>query len=457
MTSNFIVDMKPQTLQKIIFWFFIAFCAALPLVGLAYYLNDNAIYFTSTVLTSFGFFGFLLFLIAITKKEVAIKNNISYPILLGILLLSTLSTLFAVDKSLALYGTSGRYEGLLAIIAYGGIFLAGSLIYVKKSKLRLFDMLIFVGIIQSIIGILQHIPALEHIIPSLYNRFAITTEAFIANGLTGSPFFLAALLAMLAGIAISGAIYDKSIIRRWVYGISTILFVIAALFTQVIPSLIGISVAVITICIIEIVRVAKKHTILSGKILQNPLGRLSIIFIAVVSSALIVFFAGGLKLQDKTIMYQDSFYRLWITGGESVKDKTPIYEHTWSEGFKLVKEYPILGAGADCVTKALYNTTEPPKLATGTIDRPYNEYLYVAISRGILTLLAYLALLFFTIRKCIKSLKLFYSKSSSWIDVAITTALVAYIVQAFFNMSSITVAPIFWLLLGLAWSKQQED
>lgn len=449
MTSNFIVEMQPKTLQKIIFGYILAFCAILPLGSLAYYLNEQYLIFTSIAFTSIAYIGFLLFLIAFLKKDINYKNKFIYLIAVGIIILSSISAVFAVDKELSLYGNTGRYEGLYAIIAYFGLFFAGSILYNKKYIKKVFDMLIFIGIIQCVIGILQHIPALENIIPSYYSRFYILSDAFIANGLTGSPFFLASFISILMGISLSGAIYDKSKIRKYVYGFASILFAITALFTSIIPALIGICVPIITICIIELIRFIKGY--------GNSLIKLAIIILLIAIGIITVLLTEGIKLQDKTIMYQDSFYRLWITGPDSVKDETFIYEHTWKEGLSLIKDHPLIGVGPDCIVKGLYNTTTTTSLSAGSIDRPYNQYLYIAISRGIPVLLLYLGLLFFSLKKGLKGVKSYFENKSSWIDIAITVAIIAYITQAFFNMSSITIAPYFWLLLGLVWRKQTAE
>ncbi len=457
MTSNFIVDMKPQTLQKLIKWYILAFCLAMPAIGLAYYLNAEALYFTSTVVTSFGFLGYLFFVIAYLKKEIFFKNKSGYVALLALLALSALSVLFSVDRYTAIYGTAGRYEGLLAILAYSGIFIAGSVIYNQRHHIRILDMLIFVGIIQSVLGILQRMPSLEDKIPSYYNRFRIVEAAFVANGLTGSPFFLAAMLSIFLGIALAGALYDALRVRRWTYGAAALLFTSAGLFTEVIPALIGIFVAIITIGIFEIVRTIKNKGGEPLPLADNPLVRYFMELLCIVVVIVVVFLTGGIQHHDKQIMYQDSFYHLWITGPEGIKDNTPIYEHTWKEGAKLVKERPVFGAGPDCVLLGLYNTTETPRLAAGTIDRPYNEYLYIAMTRGIMTLLAYLALLALTIKRCVKNLKTFTLNGKDWTNVALLAGIAAYTAQAFFNMSAITAAPFFWLLLGLVWADRREN
>lgn len=450
--SDFIVNLTSDGLQKLVTVYLFILCAFIPVAGLIYYINEKLIYSSAAALTFLGFLGFLFFLIAILKKEIVFKGNLSYPLIFMLLALSSAAAFLAIDHTLSVYGNNGRNEGILAIVAYTAIFLASTVLYKNKAKLKICDLLIAVGIIQSVLGILQHIPALEDTIPSFYNYFRLTFKVFLSDGVTGSPMFLGTLLSLISGISISGAVYDKSKTRRIIYGIATILFAVTAFFTSSIIPLIGISSAFITICIIEIIRILKGHTLLKGNLLSNSIGRLGVVFVCFVIVTLTIIFTEGIELQDQTIIGEDGFYRLYIIGPSSVVDETPLYEHMWSEGLSLIKENPVFGVGPDCISKALYGDIS---YNAGTIDRPYNEYLYIAMSRGIPALFVYLALIVFTIRRAFGGIKRFYQKSETWVQVAFTSAIIAYIIQAFFNMSSITVAPYFWIILGLIWSKRQ--
>jgi len=51
----------------------------------------------------------------------------------------------------------------------------------------------------------------------------------------------------------------------------------------------------------------------------------------------------------------------------------------------------------------------------------------------------------------------FASDREKWFRPALLAALTAYSVQAFFSVSAVTVAPFFWLLLGMSWSEFADD
>lgn len=481
MTSNFIVDMKLKTLHRLYFIFFAIFLAAMSIAAARYYIiGDGAMYDAPQVLTYMGYGGIILFLIAFLKKEIQFKSNFGYPLVAGIVVLSALSAAFAIDRFTASYGNKGRYEGLLSIIGYAGIFLAASLMYDKKYKKYILDIIILFTSLQSVLGILQSIPALGDIIPSFYKNARGNFLPYVANGVTGSPVFLGALLTIAVGISVVGAIHDRTKARKILYTLATILFVITAFFTNVIQSLIGISAVFITVGIIEW-KNKKKNS--SAKFFRESFGSfIFILFITAITTATMLI-SGQARLQDKEIIYQDSFDRAYVTGSIDFKSDKNIYLHMAGEGIGILKHSPLLGTGPDCLTLELYTTiqdnaaqssdgvltgdlssyTEQDEVTklflmpTGSIDRPYNEYLYIAMSRGIPCLLVYLAFLIFSLKKGFAKTISFYQDKESWLSVAVTVGVVGYCVQAFVSMSDINVAPYFWLALGFIWTRSDKQ
>ena len=74
----------------------------------------------------------------------------------------------------------------------------------------------------------------------------------------------------------------------------------------------------------------------------------------------------------------------------------------------------------------------------------HNEYLHIAATIGIPALIIYLI---FISTILIPKMKQMMNNKVSYI---ITLAIICYLVQAFFNISTIGVAPIFWMILGLS-------
>ena len=164
----------------------------------------------------------------------------------------------------------------------------------------------------------------------------------------------------------------------------------------------------------------------------------------------IVFATQGIYLRDKAIAYSDAFNRLYIVGSPSPVNEESLWEIGADRSFTMIKDSPILGVGPDLMAKYQIMRED---LSTDSIDRSYNEYFYIAATRGIPALVVYIVLLALSFIRLFKGIKEFYGDPDAWYRAAIAAAVTAYSVQAFFSASAVTVAPFFWLLLGMAWAK----
>jgi O-antigen ligase len=129
--------------------------------------------------------------------------------------------------------------------------------------------------------------------------------------------------------------------------------------------------------------------------------------------------------------------------------------YIWSRTLPLLKETILIGHGPD--TYAMYFPQDDvigklkffstPKII---VDKPHNLYLQIAINTGFLSLLA---LLWLWGKYLLSSLNLYYrSDLNNWQDrlgISLMGAVTAYLIAGFFNDSVISVAPVFWIILGL--------
>ena len=84
------------------------------------------------------------------------------------------------------------------------------------------------------------------------------------------------------------------------------------------------------------------------------------------------------------------------------------------------------------------------------VDKPHNLYLQIASNQGVVALIAFLVLVLVYI---IESLRLYafkdkYDKAYQSMGTGIMLAVIGYLGAGFFNDSVVSVAPIFWILLG---------
>ncbi len=129
--------------------------------------------------------------------------------------------------------------------------------------------------------------------------------------------------------------------------------------------------------------------------------------------------------------------------------------YIWGRTIPLLGKYIFYGAGADnypiafpqndIVVKA--NTYYAPLTV---IDKPHNMYLQIAINTGVISLIS---LLVFWIIYIVQSFKLYwntqYNTLHKKIGLACMIAVIGYLVAGIFNDQIVSVAPLFWLVLGI--------
>lgn len=465
--SNFILNMNKSTVRKWVTGLLCA-CVIVPLIG---GIVITAVPGTSALMGSFlyatGFSCILFYIVLLLRKDISIKD---YPCAYLVIALAALALAsyyrVAISNSdyqeavnTALLGETGRYEGLLSLFAYFGIFLLASAVLKRSSVKIIFDILVGAGIIQGIVAVLQHIPG---DFPSDFRKLPallLLKDVHISSGLSDSPIFYGSFLTLVTAVAAAGAMYEKNILRARIYGVSAVFFFLTGLFTSSVVPLIGIGTAYVVLIAAEFTAGKSGNRSESGSVfeegvLKSPRKRLAALLIGTAAVLGIVLAFQGLWLRDKAVAYTDCFYRLYITGGPSPVN----YDSLWKIGAErsliLIKEHPILGIGPDLMAKYQISFEE---LVTDSIDRSYNEYLYIAATRGIPALAVYIALLGASFARLFRDVREFASDREKWFRPALLAAVTAYSVQAFFSASAITVAPFFWLLLGISWSKFTED
>lgn len=458
--SNFILNMNYKTVRKWVLGILCA-CIIVPLVGGMFITGIEG---TSSFLGSFlyatGFTCVLFYIILLLRKDISFKKYPAAFLVIGLAVLafasyySTFLSGASQDEiNKMLLGETGRYEGLLSLFAYFGIFLLATAVMTYSSVKIIFDILVGAGIVQAIIAVMQHIP---WGFPSDFRdlpALILLKDVHLSSGLSDSPIFYGSLLTLVTAVAVSGAIYDKNIVRARIYGAASVLFFLTGLFTSSVVPLIGIGTALVITAIIELTA-GKGGTRFESGVLKSSGKRFAAIIIALAATFGIVFAAQGIYLRDKAIAYTDAFNRLFIIGGSP----SPVnYDSHWKIGAErsliMINEHPFLGVGPDMFA----NFQFADELRIDSIDRSYNEYLYTAATRGLPSLVIYLALVIMTLCRLIKDLKQFKANREKWFRPALLTAIIAYSVQAYFSVSAVTVAPFFWLLLGISWSEFTDE
>jgi hypothetical protein len=129
--------------------------------------------------------------------------------------------------------------------------------------------------------------------------------------------------------------------------------------------------------------------------------------------------------------------------------------YIWSRSLPMLKQTFFVGYGPDMFTIKFpqrdyigkINAFDNPSII---VDKPHNMYLQIGINTGFISLLALLAvyLMYF-----IDSLRLFYKRDLKtlldYVGIGAFTGMMAYLGAAFFNDQIISVAPLFYVMVGL--------
>ncbi len=129
--------------------------------------------------------------------------------------------------------------------------------------------------------------------------------------------------------------------------------------------------------------------------------------------------------------------------------------YIWSKTIPMVKKTLLLGNGPDTFIAYFPHNDFVGKLNVFrtidiVIDKPHNMYLQIGVNTGIVSLILLLSLFVIYIWNSIKLYK--YCSFEDTLEIygfCSFLAVFAYLVVGIFNDSVISVAPVFWILLGI--------
>ena len=224
----------------------------------------------------------------------------------------------------------------------------------------------------------------------------------------------------------------------------------AAIATQTFPAMLGIAVVLLTAFILAIIGAVKEKQADTESEGGERFGKapvLMVLLCGVISAAIFggIFATDNFRMRNEHIMYTDSFERLGIAYGAHSAHEDGIYPTLWYEGALTFENSPVIGVGPDNWA-TMWNSGEGME-----IDRTYNEYLDTAVTRGVLGLAFYAAVIIVTLVKAARIFRRTFGKADK-LAAGLFTAFLAYAVQAFFNISALCSTPFFYLVIGIIWS-----
>ena len=439
-----------------------------------HYLSENFIFYSAAMVMLAGGVGYLVFNVARQKGLVDIKGNklLALPIVCMVCtLISVAAAISPERKHDAFFGYVSRHDGFLMTFGCFGLFAVAAALSDGERKKKLADFIVGVGLFQSLVGILEVVPATSGLFRNYFDRLFIRRdtvpdtaagEFFVstdedplnagiyihekaASGFLTSPHALAALLTIAFAIALGGIAFDSSKKRRIFYCIAAPVMAAAACLTKVWAGVLCIAAAALFVTVFAIVKAAK-----------GSKGALAVLIPVACSgiAAGALFGTGASKFMDEAVIFTDSYvvrstsldqrydYIMGLTDKDT--DDRNIYNYLFGDGENIIAANPVLGVGPDV---CIYCTNDY-KLST---DRMYNEYIDFMAQKGILNMALFGAFLLITVIKGFKLLAGFVGGKGDWVSAAALAAVLAFMVQAWFNTSWFSASYLFFIAAGLCW------
>jgi formylmethanofuran dehydrogenase subunit D len=129
--------------------------------------------------------------------------------------------------------------------------------------------------------------------------------------------------------------------------------------------------------------------------------------------------------------------------------------YIWSRSLPLLKETLLFGHGPDTFAVYFPQNDYVGKLqAYGRtnmlVDKPHNMYLQTAVNTGAVSLVALLVLLvILAFKGTVYLSRCAYAAFNEYLGAGCLAAAAGYCIAGFFNDSIVSVAPVFWVVLGI--------
>jgi len=426
--------MKSKIFDILSFVFFIVLICFIHFGTLLSCMKVTDILMISKILHVFGIISIIIYICykVINRKKI----NIYDVIIVLLTIFAIISTIYAYDQKVALIGANTRYEGLYSILSYYSFFLLATTLSKKYQKIIMY-ILVFFGTFQIILGIIQSL-RIENILG--YDRsHNFSAKFYSASGTFSNPNFYSTYILMCLLWLIGDFQRINKLLVKIFYSILIVIYIYGLFIGNTLSSI---------LIFIFITAILITKNIKFKSIKKN------IIPIIIVPAILLY----GIFMIDK---YTNHKLTRYIQIGYSIdtitnilkngiQDSTGHYRiYVWKETIKKVPEYIITGIGPD--NFAFINNGSPIIVTTKKdsmfFDKAHNDYLQILITQGIFAFICYMILIVLVFKTG------FMNKNKETKGLFI--AFVGYLLQMLIVFSFITVAPMFYMIMGFIVNKKE--
>lgn len=366
----------------------------------------------------------IIFIKILIQKNMIIKFLKEYKILLVFFISLCVATIYSIDIRTAILGNTVRYEGVIVLFIYVLLLLFSSLYFILNEKL-----IEIFSISSAIMGgytVLQLIG-----IDPIYYWVSGSYKGLETFGLIGhrnfvSTYFVLTILLTL-GVYI---FYNK---KRYLIYSSMIFAGLISSFTR--SGWVAFFLS----------------SILGFWFIFKDKQRLKKVVI-VILTFIFIFFSLNIISNGRAVSRGKSI----LNDGKNITESSGSGRvEIWEMTLKSLRNQWLIGTGLDTLhLRFIRDCPEQfieiiPKIG-GYPDKAHNEFLEYWACGGIVTLISYITLVIVIL---INLLKRIHENKAKILFLMIS----GYLIQSFFNISVIQVAPIYWILLGVAINYYRKD
>ena len=428
--------------QKMLFYGFAIMIFLLPLPQIVYHREVRAIAMQATVIMFAAiYFGFILAIEGVNKRFNFKTHGLVLKCMVGLTIIGIINVLFSEYKMISLYGTRLRTEGLLTLVSYYVIFLGASVLHDIKYRRRILYLCVILGCIVSVLGVLQ-----------FTNLITVSIYPGMAEMPMRNPNFFGAFAVLFTGVCIGGYfIYSgESRVGCLCHVRTRLLWFIFVLFGYVAcisssSTLVYVGLIMMLLLYLFLECASKRKKFLPFLWLVVGLVAMIVLFNLVKQGAVL----NEITSVGKQIKEEGSVF------GDSVGTKRMLI---WKRTVALLPDFWLFGCGIELLINHCFDHMNGGALHA--FDRAHNEYLNLWVTEGIVALVIYLVFLFALF---LPGIAMFMKNKKTGevrhigdeVSKIALFAFFGYIAQAFFNNSVVQVAPYFWMICGLLYSRKR--
>jgi len=397
-----------------------------------------------------------------SHRQLNWRDITASPLHLAILvfgLLAVLSTAASITPAVSFWGSYFRKAGLLTLLCWILFFLiVAQQIRDRAQLLRAVYTLLMSSAIVSLAGILQYY------LPDVVSTVLPNPVAVRISSTIGNPLFLSSFLAMVIPFNLALIIYVWNK-RKEANNAGILISLVVLLSLQFWCLWLAQYSITILLYSLSLVVFILLWGIVKRKRLVLGLGAacmLALVIIAAVLISPLLFKETGAgteippNSESAPISEEVGLYTLgervqYWKGATDIVIKSP--EVPFSKD-RLHFLRRIIGYGPETFT-VTFQLFFPDKIKSEftdravLVDRPHNDYLYLATTIGILGLISFLSVLAVFFYLCFRYLRTAMLDSDKLLLIAMVAAMVQYMADIFFNLSTISPELVFWLMLAM--------